>query len=135
MRNGIFKSCSFLIITFLSFISLLMVQFSLAIRGCYIPSGWNMSHKHRFLNTLDATFRTNLGENRKFLSMLWYEQELSKYLVSKFVLKYNIKPWGVFHPVCCWSMLLWVVSGVFRNWCSQATVVSVFWTRKYQVRK
>ncbi len=49
--------------------------------------------------------------------MFGFEQELSKYLVSKFVLKYNIKPWGVFHPVCCWCMLLWVVSGVFRNRC------------------
>ncbi len=32
-----------------------------------------------------------------------FEQDLSKYLVSKFVLKYNIKPWGVFHPVCYWG--------------------------------
>ena len=30
--------------------------------------------------------------------MLWFEQEVSKYLVSKFVLKYNIKPWEYFHP-------------------------------------
>ncbi len=57
----------------------------------------------------------NLGENRNFLPMLWFEQELSKYLVSKFGLKYNIKSWGAFHPVCCWRMLLWVVSSVFRN--------------------
>jgi hypothetical protein len=73
----------------------------------------NKNVEHQFLNTRDATFSINLGENQKILSMLLVEQELSKYLVSKFVLKYNIRPWGVFHPVCCWCMLLWVVSSVY----------------------
>ncbi len=55
---------------------------------------------HWYLNIQDVTFSVNLGENRKFVPMLWFEQELSKYLVSKFVLRYNIKSWGLFHPVC-----------------------------------
>ncbi len=33
--------------------------------------------------------------------------------MSKFVLKYNIKPWGVFAVGV--HMLLWVLSSVFRN--------------------
>ena len=65
---------------------------------------------HRFLHTLDTTFSLYWGENRKILSMLRFEQEASKYLVSKFVLKYNIKPWEYFHPVCCWRMLRWIAS-------------------------
>jgi hypothetical protein len=88
----------------------------------------------KFLNTLDSTFSINLGENWNFLSMLQFEQELSKYLVSNIVLKYNIKPWGCFHPVYCWCMLLWVVSSVFRNqwprhrlpWSSTSVVLNLF---------
>jgi hypothetical protein len=55
-----------------------------------------VSFTHQFLNTLDATFSINLGENQKFLSMLWFVLDLCKYLVLKFVLKYNINPWGLF---------------------------------------
>ncbi len=37
---------------------------------------------------------------------------LSNYLVSKFVLKYNINLGKYFHPIGCWWMLLWVASVV-----------------------
>jgi len=39
---------------------------------------------HQFRHTLDATFSAYWGENRIFMLLLWLEQELSKYLVSKF---------------------------------------------------
>ena len=68
------------------------------------------------IDLLDVTFSLYWGENIKILYMLRFEQEVSKYLVSKFVLKYNIKPWEYFHPVCCWRMLRWIASSVCRNW-------------------
>jgi hypothetical protein len=33
------------------------------------------------------------------IEIFWLCFDLSEYLVTKFMLKYNIKPWGVFHPV------------------------------------
>jgi hypothetical protein len=67
----------------------------------------------RFLNTLDSTFSINWGENWNFLSMLDLSRiqvnTLSQSLCSN--ITYNI----TFHSVCCWCMLLWVVSSVFRN--------------------
>ena len=65
--------------------------------------------QHRSLHTLDTTFGVYWGENRKSLLMPWFKLKPSKYLVSKFVLRYNIKPWGIFHPVSYWCMLLWIV--------------------------
>ena len=57
--------------------------------------------RHRinfYIHYIDATFSIYWSESRKILSMVGFEHKLSKNLVSKFVLKYNIKPWGIFSP-------------------------------------
>jgi len=45
------------------------------------------------------------GENRKILSMLQFEQKLSKFWVSSLrSITYIIDKREYFHPVCCWCM-------------------------------
>ncbi len=77
-----------------------------------------LSAKHRFLNTLDATFSINWRKKLELFVQLQVEQELSKYLVSKCVPKYNIKPWGMFSPCL---LLVYVTVGCIQ--CIQKSMV------------
>ncbi len=68
-----------------------------------------------------------LGCNLIFLSMIQFEQELSKYLVSKFSLIFNIKPWGMYSPCL---LLLYITMGCIQ--CAQKSMgLPVIWTNTY----